>query len=70
MKFGKNRYLWQVKWHVIAIYIAIIVVFCLSDIHRLFKAFADNEICRLFSNLLILAVILVVAIRLRKCSKQ
>ena len=66
MNFGKDRYWWQVKWHIIAIYVAVILIFVLMVFTDVLKPSPTIRYVRLFSSLLVLALVLIVTSKAAK----
>jgi len=61
MNFGKDRYLWQSRWHIVAIYIAVIIIFVLAVRIDFLQPSPTLRHIRLFTSLLTLALVLIVA---------
>jgi hypothetical protein len=61
MNFGKDRYLWQSRWHIVAIYITVIIIFVLLVRIDFLQPSPTLRHVRLFTSLLTLALVLIVA---------
>lgn len=61
MNFGKDRYLWQVKWHIVAIYIALIIIVALAAFTNILQTPATLRLVRLISGMIILVAVLILA---------
>lgn len=61
MNFGKDRYLWQSRWHIVAIYIAVIVIFALAVYTDFLQPSPTLRYVRIFTGLLTMVLVLIVA---------
>jgi len=66
MNFGKDKYLWQSRWHIVAIYIAVIIIFVLAVRMDFLEPSPTLRYVGLFTSLLALALLLVVALNASK----
>jgi hypothetical protein len=61
MNFGKDRYLWQSRWHIVAIYVAVIIIFVLAVFTDFLRPSPTMRYIRLFTGLLTLVLVLILA---------
>ena len=61
MNFGKDRYWWQIKWHVIAIYVALVLIVSLAAFTNILHTSATLRFVRLCSGMLILVAVIITA---------